>query len=282
MALLPVLARGYTPKEGPYKQEVGRGIGFLVTKALAGKGKVFGDGGNMHSQALACIALSECYSMSQDREVGDAAQMTLDFIASEQGASGGWGRSPGAAGDTTTLGWQVMALRSGNMADLKFSPLTIKGAARFLEFVAVDAGAAYGSTDNSNPNAQSTAVGLFCRSLGYRKEETTPIGEAIMRLTKVGPTEDVVYDYFATQVMLGQDVTYEQWCTWRDSMRTFLIRNQSCDGHERGSWFDGVNGGVAAQGGRLYCTALATLILEARRRLPLLREESDTAEEFNE
>jgi hypothetical protein len=51
------------------------------------------------------------------------------------------------------------------------------------------------------------------------------------------------------------------------------VQSQALDGHEAGSWhFGGADQG-ATKGGRLYCTAMATTILETYyRHLPLYRK----------
>ena len=61
-----------------------------------------------------------------------------------------------------------------------------------------------------------------------------------------------------------------------------LLAAQVQQGHERGSWYDGVSGGHGgSQGGRLYTTALATLILEVTyRHAPLYRTQA--VDEFRE
>jgi hypothetical protein len=63
-------------------------------------------------------------------------------------------------------------------------------------------------------------------------------------------------------------------------MRDYLIETQSKSGHEAGSWyFDGTDLGSLA-GGRLYCTAMATMILEVYyRHLPLYSDLS-TKDQF--
>ena len=54
-------------------------------------------------------------------------------------------------------------------------------------------------------------------------------------------------------------------------MRDMLVTTQSKAAHEAGSWYDGVETGHGAHvAGRLYCTSLATMILEVYyRHLPI-------------
>jgi hypothetical protein len=75
----------------------------------------------------------------------------------------------------------------------------------------------------------------------------------------------------------------DMWLSWTNKMKPMLLKAQAKSGHDAGSWFEGFNGGHAAHaGGRLYCTSLATMILEVYyRHLPIYRNQS-IDEEFKE
>ena len=281
MALLPFLGRGYTHKDGPYKRQVEAGIGFLAAMTVKGNGKAYSAGGNMYSQGLAGIVLSESYAMTQDRRLAMPAQAALNFImAAQDPVGGGWRYSPKQPGDTSAVGWQLMALKSGHMAFLQVSPLTIKKAVEFLNSVQADDGATYGYADPGN-GAGTSAVGLLCRMyLGWKKEHPA-LQRGVDRLAKMGPNTDLYFDYYATQIL--HHVEGERWVGWNNKMRDMLLTTQSNKGHEAGSWYKGVEGGHGAHGaGRLYCTSLATMILEVYyRHLPIYGQKS-VDEEFKE
>ncbi|MFM7136150.1 MAG: prenyltransferase/squalene oxidase repeat-containing protein, partial [Planctomycetota bacterium] len=273
MALLPFLGRGYTHREGPYKKPIEAGIGFLVKMVIDGKGKAYGAGGNLYSQGLAGIALSECFAMSQDKRLAAPTQSVLNFImAAQDPQGGGWRYEPRQPGDTSAVGWQIMALKSGNMAYLQVNPLTVKKAVEFLDSVKSDEfGATYGYLDSSNPSPARSAVGLLCRMyLGWKKDHPG-IQEGSRKLATVGPTQDLYYCYYGTQIM--HHMEGEMWIAWNSKMKAMLLKAQSNNGHEAGSWYDGVSEGHGAHAaGRLYCTSLATMILEVYyRHLPIYR-----------
>jgi len=281
MALLPYLGRGYTHKEGPYKKQLEAGIGFLAAMAVRGNGKAYDKGGSMYSQGLAGIVLSESYAMTQDKRLAMPAQAALNFIMSAQDpAGGGWRYTPKQPGDTSAVGWQLMALKSGHMAFLQVSPLTIKKAVEFLNDVQGDEGATYGYTDPGNGPGTS-AVGLLCRMyLGWKKDHPA-LQRGVDRLAKMGPSKDLYYDYYATQIL--HHMEGERWVSWNGRMREMLVTTQAKKGHEAGSWYDGVEGGHGAHvAGRLYCTSLATMILEVYyRHLPIYGQGS-VDEDFKE
>ncbi|MFM8709524.1 MAG: hypothetical protein ACKOHK_15950, partial [Planctomycetia bacterium] len=125
------------------------------------------------------------------------------------------------------------------------------------------------------------AVGLLCRMyLGWKRDHPA-LKRGAERLAKAGPNNNLYYDYYATQVL--HHIEGEQWVSWNNRMRDMLVKAQAQDGHEKGSWFDGVNGGHGPEvGGRIYCTSLATMILEVYyRHLPIYGQQS-VDEDFKE
>ena len=66
----------------------------------------------MYAQGIATLTLCEAYAMTQDPELRKPAQQAIDFICHAQHSAGGWRYYPGQPGDTTVLGWQMMALRA--------------------------------------------------------------------------------------------------------------------------------------------------------------------------
>jgi hypothetical protein len=282
MALLPFLGRGYTHKDGPYKAQLEAGLAFLAGLAMKGEGNAAkAGGGGVYSQGLAGICLSEAFAMTQDGRLQMPAQYVLNYIMDWQDpVGGGWGYGFKTAGDTSIVGWQLMALKSGNMAYLEVNPATIKNAIKFLDSVEEDSGAFYGyRTPGRGPG--TTAVGLLCRMyLGWKKDNPA-LQRGVEFLAKKGPSTDLYGSYYATQIM--HHMEGEVWQAWNTKMKKMLLDAQAKEGHEAGSWYKGVEGGHGAHvAGRLYCTSLATMILEVYyRHLPIYRGQA-TDDEFRE
>jgi len=81
------------------------------------------------------------------------------------------------------------------------------------------------------------------------------------------------FNFYAT-LLIRQHYDHSDECRkWNTELRDYLIETQSKKGAEAGSWFfEGEDHG-ATRGGRLYCTAMATLILEIYyRHLPIFRK----------
>jgi hypothetical protein len=281
MALLPFLGAGQTHQKGKYKDVVRGGLYFLRSnmKVSPQGGSLYEKGGSMYSHGIASIALCEAYAMTHERDLAAPAQAALNFIAYAQDpVGGGWRYSPRQAGDTSVVGWQIMAMKSGHMAYLQVPPITVQKASRFLDSVQANNGAHYGYTDPASGREATTAVGLLCRMyLGWKKENPA-LERGVGWISDRGPSKNnMYYNYYATQVMRhwGGD----RWEKWNSEMRDQLIQSQAKQGHERGSWFMPA-GHVTDKGGRLYCTSMATMVLEVYyRHLPIYRKQS-TEEDF--
>lgn len=268
MALLPFLGAGNTHMEGNYKAEVHKGLYFLANRQAA-NGALWEDGGRMYSHGLAAIVLCEAYAMTGDKNLRRPAQAALDYINYAQAPiTGGWRYQPKdlSGGDTSVVGWQLMALKSGHMADLRISRSAITGTKRFLNSVQANDGATYGYMGPGEKGTTS-AIGLLCRMYLGWSHDHPPLVNGVQRLGKSGPSKvDMYFNYYATQVM--RHYGGEPWEEWNEEMRDYLVKTQSRKGHAEGSWLMGKR--HTDKGGRLYCTAMATMILEVYyRHLPI-------------
>ena len=206
----------------------------------------------MYSHGLAAIVLTEAYGMTKDKNLYLPAQGAINFICHAQDPNGGgWRYEPRQAGDTSVVGWQVMALKSGHLAYLRVPPQTTKKAFEFLDSVQGDSGATYGYLGPNKGDA-TTAIGLLCRMhLGWKKDNPA-LQRGVQFLSDRGPSDNMYYNYYATQVLYHWGG--EPWKKWNPAMRDRLVNSQAKRGHEAGSWILGKGSDLgAASGGRLYC-----------------------------
>jgi hypothetical protein len=270
MALLPFLGAGQTHKEGKYRQTVEKGLYYLTSKMKVqnGTGNLAEGGGSLYSHGICAIVLCEAYAMTHDKGLMAPAQLAINYtMFAQDPVGGGWRYSAKQAGDTSAVGWQLMALKSGHMAYLQVDPRTIQGAIRFLDSVQSDSGSQYGYTGPGGGPA-TTGVGLLSRMyLGWKKDNPA-LQRGVEYLSRMGPSPGgMYYNYYATQVM--RHTGGEPWEKWNKVMRDQLVNSQAKQGHETGSWsMKGDHG--AESGGRIYCTAMATMILEVYyRHMPI-------------
>jgi hypothetical protein len=274
LALLPFLGAGYTHKEGPYTETVRRGLYYLTKQMI-----MTPQGGDLHettmyAQGIAAIALCEAYAMTDDPGLKPYAQAAIDFIVSAQDKNGGgWRYTPGQPGDTTVFGWQLMALRSAQLAHLRVPSPTWGLAEKFLDSVQDDYGSTYGYQAPHEPTQTTTAIGLLCRMYTGWDRKRPGLMKGVGKLDKQGPSQhDMYYNYYATMVMHHYEGA--AWQRWDKRMRDYLVANQATVGHEAGSWyFPDKHADVA---GRLYTTCMAIMTLEVYYRyLPLYEPPSE-------
>jgi hypothetical protein len=275
LCLLPFLAAGQTHQtKGPYKQAIQKGLYWLISQQKP-DGNLAGNSGHiMYTHGLAAIVLCEAYALSYDKQIGAAAQASLNFIAKAQDPQGGgWRYKPLDPGDTSVVGWQVMALKSGMMAGLKVDYKVLEGAEKFLKSVSSgQKGGLFDYMPKTGPTASMSSVGLLCvQYLGAKRDDPRLIEGKNFLMANLPKREQphIYYWYYATQVM--HNMPGYEWDTWNRAMRKLLIETQVKDGCAAGSWDPkGHNHGEA--GGRVFVTTLACLTLEVYYRyLPLYK-----------
>jgi Prenyltransferase and squalene oxidase repeat len=273
--LLPFLAAGKThkaAKDNPYDKQIAKALDFL--KKQQDKDGFF-RGGDMYDHGLATITICEAYALSQDPTLRSRAQKAIDVIVKAQSETGGgWGYKRNGGADMSVSGWQMMALKSGQMAGLDIPSVAFERAKRFLD-APKNAGKSDGGFGYQVPESASTArmsaVGLLCRQYMQNKGPSDGDMQKGVKnfLTKNPPgIQDVYYYYYATQVM--HHFGGEAWHDWNEKMREYLIKKQDVTkGPNFGSWSP-EGDPWAGSGGRLMITSLNLLTLEVYYRyLPL-------------
>ena len=261
---------------GKYRGQVKAGLDHLVSHAkMDNNGASYHEtGGTMYSHGICTLALCEAYSMTADKELMKPAQKAVDYIGYAQDpVGGGWRYMPRQAGDTSVTGWQLAALRSAHLAYLRIPATTLKGASKFLDSVQADGGAAYGYTTPGTGQA-TTAIGLLAQVHFGWKEDNAALKRGLEKIAERGPSKsNMYYNYYATQLMHHRGGKEKE--KWNTEIRKHLADCQETEGHETGSWFFTPGDHGASRGGRLYCTAMATMILEVYyRHLPIHRKEA--------
>ena len=285
LALLPFLGKGYTQRQDySDKATVRRGLSFLITSIRdegPNGGSMLDQTGEMYSHALATICLCEAFGMTKDPMLEEPVRAALKYIIySQDPVGGGWRYTPREPGDTSVLGWQLMALKSAQMACVPHSPGVYERVGRFLDHVQTEKGARYAYMDPAEvARPSTTAIGLLCRMYLGWKQAHPELQAAVAEMAEVGPDRrtgdgtqaNMYYNYYATQVM--RHIGGPKWDQWNVAMRDFLVRTQATEGVASGSWFfrDELS---SEHGGRLYVTSMCLLTLEVYyRHLPLYREE---------
>lgn len=276
LALLAFLASGHTHQEGLYQDNVRRGVEYLI--------RVQADDGNlgvkattyafMYCHAMAACALSEAYGMTGDPGLKRPVELAVVYtLAAQDPTGGGWRYKPGDPGDTSQLGWQLMVLRSAELAGVSIPAEARRGARKYLDEAS---SGQYGGLAAYRPvesaSRSMTAEALVCRTFLGMTPGNPAANEAadylMAELPGDGP-KNLYYWYYGTLGMYYLQGTH--WHRWNAALQRTLTASQRRSGPQAGSWDpDTVWGGY---GGRVYSTAMATLCLEVYYRfLPLYLE----------
>lgn len=319
LGVLPFLGAGHTPlKPTQFQLTVAAGLDYLRARQdpSGDLGNTFDNRGSMYGHALGTIALCEAYAMTRDPKLKQAAQKALNYIVAAQNVStGGWRYFPRTDGDTSVLGWQIMALHSGKIAQLEVPAKPLELASKWLDSTQVDVRSlrepqrfliSFQYMPGGHVTPALGAVGLLSRQyLGWKPphpdlmrgcdyllERKPPSVDDYRRLAArfagrqrrflpgqddgEGPPLHLYYWYYATQVL--HHIGGRHFREWNPAIRDLLVATQEKEGHALGSW-DPTFADHGNRGGRVYATSLAALTLEVYYRyLPLYRrldEKSD-------
>jgi hypothetical protein len=274
LALLAFLGAGNTHQSGVHADTVSRGITFLVERqssngSLAGEAEFFAA---LYCHGMATIALAETVAMTGDETLREPLRRAIGYTLSMQNRStGGWRYAAGDTGDTSQLGWQVMALRSSRLAGVGGGEQAEGRAWRFLDRVSSGQfGGIAAYRPGERPSYAMTAEACLCRMLLGMDPKDPAAGEAMEFLAHSPPDAsqpDAYSWYYAT--LASFHVGGLQWERWNSRMQAAVLSLQRQDaGPHRGSWDpDPVWGG---HGGRVYSTSLSVMMLEVYYRyLPM-------------
>jgi len=290
LALLALQASGnYECNTEIYSEHVRRGLNWLVRHqkrdgALVGplSGQPGAYGHNfMYEHAIATFALAEACAVRRAQGEDDsphlrqAAVKAIAFIERQQHNDGGWRYTNFAneRSDASVSGWAMLALKSAREAKIPVHKKTLDHTRDFFESCQTSDGrTAYQSGIGAASDAM-TAVGMLNQLLLLKDPDAPVVKTSANYLAKQaasyrtrlrGKVAEFYTLYNATLAMY--QAGGENWNQWNDAVRdgvvAIQIQGQGC---ERGSWDPNTTIG-GDQGGRIYSTALATLLLEVYYR----------------
>ncbi len=279
LATLCFLGANHTHmKNGPHQERIDRAIEWLLSQQSANGD--FRQGESMYSHGIATIAISEAYAMTGDARLRQNVQDAVDFIAGARNESvGGWRYDPGQVGDTSVLGWQVMALISAQRAGVEIPQDVLDVASDWLELVDDRRRTGLFSYQPGRPPTVSmTAEGMFVLQLLGVDRNDRRMRNAVNFIRRQPPRwsrgASTYYWYYGTLALFNYGG--EDWDLWNESLKEAILSRQEQRGHDAGSWAP--DDRWSNIGGRVYQTAICALSLEVYYRyLPLYAR--DDAEE---
>ena len=276
LAILSFLGAGHTHLEGKYRRTVQHGLEFLLRKqnshgSLAGDARFYAA---TYCHGMAMLAICEALAMTGDHRIQPFAERAVEFtVRTQHPSNGGWRYKQGDLGDMSQFGWQVMALKSAELAGLDIPSQTQVGMLTFLDAcssVSQPGLASYRPAEKVSRTM--TAEAMTCRCLlDVRQAPSAEAAASTFILQELpGPGQaNYYYWYYATLATF--QTNSPAWQSWNEALQTALLGRQRSTGENAGSWDPDSLWG--SYGGRVYSTALATLCLEVYYRyLPIYRQ----------
>lgn len=280
LCLLAFLGAGYTHEEGQYADQIDRTLSWLIRQQrtdgfLGGKATHYEQ---MYCHAMASYALAEAFGMqsdlSPDSRLREPLVRAVSYIVENQNPDGGWRYIKGQSSDMSIFGWQLMALKSAEIAGIPVPEATRVKMIQFLKDRSLGpnkglAGYRLVGGQPLPPSDSMTAEALFCKQiLGITRTNPASAEAAdylIQRLPRPS-AHNLYYWYYGTLAMYQYGGA--PWRQWNEALRDTLVAEQRVRGHLAGSWDPKSPWGE--YGGRIFSTAVSTLCLEVYYRfLPL-------------
>jgi hypothetical protein len=300
LALLAFAGAGYDHRErSEFRATIRNGI--LHLRRIQLNSGEFGTGaatGMLHRHAIATMAMCELYGLSGDPVLRPIAERAIEFLLESRKEDGGWGDADGSHMHATF--WAIVALKAAEMAGIEFDSTTAyRDANRWLETATGEVDGATRSgfrkpgdqaprpdttkdwAVHPETDAMNMLIRLFTDAPGWRLDNEVLQAQAALVAANPAKWEqrqvDHLYWYAGTLSMF--QIGGEGWSTWQRPLTHALVSSQrgfraeDKDGddfksaealQEHGSW-DAV-GAWHPEGGRVVCTALSALTLQAIAR----------------
>jgi outer membrane biosynthesis protein TonB len=261
IALLPFLGAGNTHLDGPYKEVVYRGLEQLKTildielKELHPDNPNFVStfSGDLYGYGLTTLVMAEAFGMTGDPDLERYVNALTVFLARHQHPLGGWRYELGQPGDITVTGWQVVALKSSQLAGAAVHSDIFRQADKFLDsltppaplsrpgrtqVVANKVGgmnrdptryhylASFANSTTREPGECTSAVGLLCRLYTGWSSNDPRLLEGVNQLLKSNthPALLLYRNFYLAQILLHID--HPAWEQWNRRNRDYLVRMQ--------------------------------------------------------
>ena len=246
LSLMAFMARGYLLDGPPYGEKLDNAIGFLIKRSKINNGYM---GVSMYEHALATLALSEAWGMSNREEIRAAIKQAVDVILRAQSPIGGWRYEPVPIdADVSITVMQIVALASAKEAGIYVPSQVVEKALNYVKSLQHKPSGGFGYQKPKEPKFGRTAAGVMSLMLcGYHDSEAVKNGLNYLIKQKKDPVHHFYGHYYAVQVMFHAGENYFR--QWYPGVRRTLVSEQ----RRNGSW--------PKQQDKGYSTAMAVLIL---------------------
>ena len=268
LAIMAMLAAGHVPEEGPYGQQITRGVGWLLSKQqknglLVGRQR---SDGPMYSHGIATLMLAEVIGMvdpTQAEQCREVLQKAVKLIVDAQNQSkstehdGGWRYQPTSSdSDLSVTAWQLLALRAAKDIGCDVPAENIDRAIAYVRrlHVQYDGGFGYMSGHGSTVTRAGTGIVALEVCGEHRTKETLAAAKMILSRPLTKGQHYFYYGVYYCTVGMYK-VGGDEWQQSRESLYRTTLNMQNPAGY----WDP--EDGTERQAGKVYSTSLSVLAL---------------------
>ncbi|MEE8106426.1 MAG: prenyltransferase/squalene oxidase repeat-containing protein [Planctomycetota bacterium] len=284
LAALAFLGAGIKPGEGETGEALADALDWLAGSFQGGRGST------LFGASFAIQAFAEAYDMTGEERFKDLVEQGVETLIDSQLNDGGWryfvGMKTSGVPTTTAV---VSALWTAQQAGIKVSRGYKKPVLKLLrKLVAADGRVAYtltGHRQGYTPTTTNAASAVLIRIQLGETASHPGVKASLPALAKQRPRWSIKFKTMKVKgVTRKVQIGYLQhyywyhgtdalsrlgggpWSAWNGKLKKALLPKQKKSGHAAGSW-DPV-GTYGPVGGRVFSTALCTLMLESYYRYP--------------
>lgn len=288
LAVMAFLSAGHVPGEGPYGDNIEKGIRWVLGEQLENGMIATGGGHEMYHHGISSLMLAEVAGMTKGKlaeEVKRKLEKAIKVVLQGQRDSstgihrGGWRYKMSATdSDISVAGWQLMALRAAKNLGCDVPPESIDRAVDYVKRCHDPSTGGFFYYPGNRMSIACTGTGILALEICGKDRHHTPEAlKAGAYLIKNPPTwggPHFFYGvYYCSQAafQLGDN---PYWKSYQPKMHESLLPYQNSNG----SWLGGGRD-VSGTYGPNYCTAMAILALTVEYRfLPIYQRGEEPPE----
>lgn len=265
LAVMAFMAAGHMPGEGPYGEQILRGIRFVVD-AQHENGMLVAkkSHGPMYSHGISTLMLAEVAGMlgKEDARRARAAleKGVLLILAAQNVAKGdrhqgGWRYDINSTdSDLSVTGWQLLALRAAKNIGCDVPADNIDRAVAYVKMCTLGGRGGFCYQPNSGPTPTRTGTGILCLEICGEHQTHEAMTAADYLLEQPLRPHSPYYFYGVYYCTVGMfKIGGRHWEQARDLIVDQLLAGQNIDG----SW--SANFGGERDMGKVYCTCMSVL-----------------------
>lgn len=267
LAIMAFMAAGYVPEEGPYGDQINRGIDWVLAHQ-ADNGLVVHhkSHGPMYSHGISTLMLAEVAGMltgEREKKCREVLQRAVKLIVSAQNVpkdkrnAGGWRYNQTSKdSDLSVTGWQLLALRAAKNIGCDISADQIDKAVAYVRHCRGRNNVGFAYQPGGAPSATRTGTGILALEICGQHHTKDALEAGDYLIQRPLHPDEFYYFYGAYYCSVGMfQMGGEYWTKTRDAIVPQLLEMQKHDG----SWL--ATKGSEKEAGKVYATSLAVLAL---------------------